>query len=107
MTPMEFADRIEASENSWNWIVVALGVIIGSLLAYPAHAETTVPGACVDQRSVEQQKRDLCEAQADIAFGKCWAKIRRFEDTQSTPESAMRLLWRCGYQAGVWNRRDP
>jgi hypothetical protein len=83
----------------WLGIPIAFwGVIVWG--AVHAHAEDT--GACV-----EQHKEKLCEEQAETAFNRCWAKIRRFEDTEASAESRARFLWRCGYQAGVWNRRDP
>jgi hypothetical protein len=52
-------------------------------------------------------KEQLCEQLAETAFERCYAKTLRFEGTQATPEAQARFMWHCGFQAGVWQRRDP
>ncbi len=64
-------------------------------------------GQASAQECVPKQPEQLCEQLAETAFERCYAKILRFEGTQATPESKARFMWHCGYQAGVWRRRDP
>ncbi len=64
-------------------------------------------GAASAQECVRKQQEPLCEQLAEVAFDRCYAKIKRFEGTQATAESQARFMWHCGFQAGIWQRRDP
>ena len=78
-----------------------VGMVLGAALVLavtPARAEP----ACTPQA-----KEALCEQMAETAFDRCVAKMPRFDDTEATKESRLRFMWHCGYQAGVWKRRDP
>ncbi len=59
------------------------------------------------QECVPKPREQLCEQLAETAFARCYAKILRFEGTQATPEAQARFMWHCGFQAGIWQRRDP
>src|ERR1035437_1349141 len=85
-----------------HWIALGLGLAIGALLGYSAHAEGVQDASACAQ----QQKEKLCEELAETAFDRCWGKIRRFDGTEASAESRARFLWHCGYQAGVWTRMD-
>jgi len=81
------------------YLAFAAGVVFGMAAGlYGAHAEP----ACTPQA-----KEALCEQMAETSFDRCIAKMPRFEDTEATKESRLRFMWHCGYQAGVWKRRDP
>ena len=59
------------------------------------------------QECTPKAREQFCEQMAETAFDRCYAKTLRFEGTQATPEAKARFVWHCGFQAGVWNRRDP
>ena len=81
------------------YLAFAAGVVFGMAAGlYEAHAEP----ACTPQA-----KEVLCEQMAETAFDRCIAKMPRFDDTEATKESRLRFMWHCGYQAGIWKRRDP
>ena len=64
-------------------------------------------GTANAQECTPKSKEQFCEQMAETAFDRCYAKTLRFEGTQATPEAKARFIWHCGYQAGVWKRRDP
>ena len=59
------------------------------------------------QECTPKVQEKFSEQTVETAFDRCYAKTLRFEGTQATPEAKARFIWRCGYQAGVWKRRDP
>ncbi len=63
--------------------------------------------SAVAQECKPKPPEQFCEQLAETAFDRCYAKTLRFEGTQATPEAKARFIWHCGYQAGVWKRRDP
>ena len=64
-------------------------------------------GTASAQECTPKSQEQFCEQMAETAFDRCYAKTLRFEGTQATPEAKARFIWHCGYQAGVWKRRDP
>jgi hypothetical protein len=63
--------------------------------------------SAVAQECKPKPPEQFCEQLAETAFDRCYAKTLRFEGTQATPEAKARFIWHCGYQAGIWKRRDP
>ena len=64
-------------------------------------------GTAGAQECLPKQQEQFCERLAETAFDRCYAKTLRFEGTKATPEAQARFMFHCGYQAGIWKRRDP
>ena len=90
-----------------HWIALVIGLGVGALLGYSAHAEeTTKPGVC---EATLMELKDKCKPlDYGHSFQDCMAKQGRFNmATGASSDSRLYAIWDCGYNQGIRKHNDP